>query len=225
MDSFTVSEDLVTSPSHKQAGTSHTDFDGLLAAKRQLKLHEDLAQGNGGQAWPAGHVLAKYLLRTCRETLRDCSIVELGAGGGLVGLSVALGCKLRQPIYITDQAPMLPLMQKNIELNGLQDHVKAIIYNWGDSRPDNIPSHPDVVLAADCVYFEPAFPLLCKTLEDLIGPETTCYFCFKKRRRADMQFVKAVRKAFEVEPVLDDPDQKTYARENITLCTIKRKHL
>lgn len=60
---------------------------------------------------------------------------------------------------------------------------------------------PDVVLAADCVYFEPAFPLLLSTLEALIGVETTCWFCMKRRRKADARFVIELKKAFAVERV------------------------
>lgn len=56
-----ISEDLITSPQHKAAGTSSLDFNGLLHTS--LKLHEDLSQGCGGQLWPAGMVLGKYLLR------------------------------------------------------------------------------------------------------------------------------------------------------------------
>jgi hypothetical protein len=109
-------------------------------------------------------------------------------------------------------------MQRNIELNNMQERVSACVYNWGEARPASIPaSTPDVVIAADCVYFEPAFPLLQQTLRDLIGPTTVCYFCFKRRRRADMHFVKAIRRQFLVENVEDDPDQTVYARENIFL--------
>jgi len=118
---------------------------------------------------------------------------------------------------------MLNLMQQNIALNELQGKVHAAVYNWGGAKPEAVPAHPDVVLAADCVYFEPAFPLLQQTLEELIGPNTTCYFCFKKRRRADMQFMKAIKKTMLVEDVADDPDKEVYARENITLCVIRRK--
>jgi len=64
------SEDLVSSPTHKAAGTSTVDFDGLL--QTPLKLHEDLTQGCGGQLWPAGMVLGKYMLRDHqKETLRS----------------------------------------------------------------------------------------------------------------------------------------------------------
>ena len=87
-------------------------------------------------------------------------------------LAVALGCTLTTPLHMTDQLPMFELMKQNITLNGLDSKVSASIYDWGESVPVAIPQHPDIILAADCVYFEPAFPLLQKTLQDLIGDST-----------------------------------------------------
>jgi hypothetical protein len=127
------------------------------------------------------------------------------------------------PIYITDQKPMLSLMETNIKINNLSSAVKASVLDWGTPLPKDIPQHPAVILAADCVYFEPAFPLLIDTLQNLIGPETVCYFCFKRRRRADLRFIKLAKKAFDLVEVIDDPDRQTYARENIFLYMIKSK--
>jgi hypothetical protein len=93
----------------------------------------------------------------------------------------------------------------------------ASVYDWGEAVPECVPSNLDIVLAADCVYFEPSFPLLHQTLLLLIGPHTVCYFCFKKRRRADMTFIKAIRKSFEVSDVTDDPEQDIYGKESIFL--------
>lgn len=130
---------------------------------------------------------------------------------------MALGFPLDHPLHLTDQIPMLALMERNIALNNLQDQVKPSIYDWGEPAPEAIPQHPDIILAAECVYFEPAFPLLQQTMKDLIGPNTICYFCFKKRRRADMNFVKVMKKMFLVEPIEDDPDKPTWSRENLHL--------
>ena len=151
------------------------------------------------------------------------SSVELGAGGGLVGLAVARGCKIGSPIHITDQQPMFSLMNDNIKLNHLESMVTASILNWGEPIPEHIPSKPEVILAADCVYFEPAFPLLIATLQDLLGPESVCYFCYKRRRRADLRFMKMAKKTFDVVEVQDDPDAQSYNRENISLLTIRVK--
>ncbi|PSK53132.1 Protein-lysine N-methyltransferase rrg1 [Elsinoe australis] len=138
-----VNDDFVQLPDYKAAGVSEVDFDGLL--KTPLRLHEDLKEGCGGQLWPAGMVLSKHLLR---QKQVSGSILELGAGGGLVGLAVALAHDTK--VHITDQLPMLDLMRKNIELNHLQDKVTASIYDWGSSKPDDIAT-PDVLLAADCI--------------------------------------------------------------------------
>ncbi|KAL4870615.1 hypothetical protein BDV12DRAFT_47313 [Aspergillus spectabilis] len=221
-DPFNISESLVPAREIKQAAQSHVSFDGLL--QRPLLLKEDLKEGCGGQLWPAGMVLSKYMLRQHRSSLVDKTILELGAGGGLVGLAVASGCEIGpSPIYITDQAPMLPLMEANIALNNLSTTVNATVLDWGMSVPDTIPQHPDVILAADCVYFEPAFPLLMSSLNDLLGPDSVCYFCFKRRRRADIRFLKLAKKAFQVTEINDDPDAETYRRENIFLYSIRQK--
>ena len=143
----------------------------------------------------------------------------IGASGvkTICRLAVARGCATSKRLYITDQAAMFPLMQQNIQLNKLEEKVTPEVLNWGDPLPEALPCTPDIILAADCVYFEPAFPLLLKTLLDLVGHQSTVYFCFKKRRRADMHFIKAARKLFVVDEVHDDPDEELYKRDNIFL--------
>lgn len=116
---------------------------------------------------------------------------------------------------------MLALIQENININGLSPKVSASVLDWGSPLPEAIPHWPAVILAADCVYFEPSFPLLRSTLQDLLGPESVCYFCFKRRRRADMRFMKEAKKIFDVTEVKELVDQDKYRRENIFLYTIR----
>lgn len=140
-----------------------------------------------------------------------------------MGLAIARGCQLEHPIYITDQEPMFSLMKDNIRLNNLDPNATAAILNWGEPIPNQIPSKPDVIIAADCVYFEPAFPLLITTLQELLGPNSVCYFCYKRRRRADQRFMKMAKKAFEMEEIRDDAGASTYNRDNIFMYTIRAK--
>ncbi|KIX92214.1 uncharacterized protein Z520_12095 [Fonsecaea multimorphosa CBS 102226] len=228
---FAFSTTLIPERDSKKPATTSLTFDNLLPSNTPLLLHEDLQEGCGGQLWPAGMVLAKYMLKHHRTgSLRGKSVVEIGAGGGLVGLALALGCEDfddGHKIYITDQIPMLALMRKNIALNKLEDKVVAEVYDWGTAPPPTILSpgtqqHPDIVLAADCVYFEPAFPLLLQTLTDLVGPETTCYFCFKKRRKADMRFIRDMMKNFHVDYVEYD-GREADQKEGIFLYAVRRK--
>lgn len=217
-----MSHSLMPERVQKSAGTTSLAFDGLLA--KPLVLHEDLQDGCGGQLWPAGMTLARYLLSERRTTFRNKHIIEIGAGGGLVGLAVALGCDLNRQILLTDQQPMLGLMQKNIHLNKLDSQVLAQVYDWGSKSPlfSSLSGHPDVVLAADCVYFEPAFPFLLQTLDDLIGPNTMCYFCFKKRRKADLRFIRNMMKKFEVDEV-EYEGREADRREGIHLYVVTTK--
>lgn len=53
----------------------------------------------------------------------------------------------------------------------------------GGPAPDWTPARIDLLLLADCVYFEPAFPLLIETMGALLGADTECLFCYKKRRK------------------------------------------
>ncbi|KAK4463464.1 putative methyltransferase-domain-containing protein [Cladorrhinum samala] len=216
-------EDFAPLPEYKAAGDAALDFSGLL--EEPLKLHEDLSAGCGGQLWPAGMLLAKHMLRYHRNELRSARVLELGAGGGIVGLTIAKGCRIDQPLYITDMKDMESLMRHNIDLNELNDRVEARILNWGEPLSEEIVEFkPDIILAADCVYFEPAFPLLLQTLKDLLAltPTATVFFCFKKRRRADMQFIKAARKAFQMAEI-EDEDKPIYSRENLFLYALTKK--
>jgi len=221
-----ISEDFLPSRVPKAPGTTDLSFSGLLSSP--LHLHEDLKDGCGGQLWPAGMVLARYLLEK-KEELRGKVILELGAGGGLVGLAIALA--LRQsplpattskaaspPLLITDLPILLPLQASNITLNALPaTSIISLPLPWGSPLPADLPApyrRPDIILAADCVYYEPAFPLLLETLGELLGQdeagksgssteeeesrESVCYFCMKKRRKADMRFVASLKRAFEV---------------------------
>ncbi len=69
---LTLSEDITPLPTYKAAATSTITFSDLLHPP--LELHEDLTSGCGGQLWPAGMVLAKYMLRYHRDDLKDAKM-------------------------------------------------------------------------------------------------------------------------------------------------------
>jgi hypothetical protein len=105
---------------------------------------------------------------------------ELELGGGVV--------------YITDQQNMVDIMSANINLNSAISSIVAAELDWlllicfqANNRAATIPEHlasPDIVLAADCVYFEPAFPLLQDVLRKLAPTaEVDVYMAYKKRRK------------------------------------------
>jgi Lysine methyltransferase len=64
---LSVTEELVEPRENSQAHRTTLDFGGLL--NTPLILVEDLTNGCGGQLWPAGMVLGKYLLRQHAEDM------------------------------------------------------------------------------------------------------------------------------------------------------------
>jgi len=95
-----------------------------------------------------------------------------------------------------------PYIEQNISLNkgNIRETTLVLpsLLKWGESLPNGVPQHPDILLAADCCYIEASFPLLLSTMKELIREETICFFCYKKRRRADKEMVRMLMKEFSV---------------------------
>jgi hypothetical protein len=117
--------------------------------------------------------------------------------------------------FCSNHRNMISLMENNTALNGIGNIVKPRVLCWyvyavsklfqvADTRGDELPGFAkdaDLVLAADCVYLESAFPLLEKTLLDLTENGTLILMAYKKRRKADARFFKAMRKNFVIDQV------------------------
>ena len=125
-------------------------------------------------------------------------------------LALALGLKSTDvqatTIYVTDgHPPLLPLLQHNIDLNApnISNSISVVPHHlsWGQPISAMIPTPPDVILAADCCYLESNVPLLVATMEALMGNDSVCWFCYKKRRRADKDMIRKLRKLFGVEEI------------------------
>jgi hypothetical protein len=68
-ESFAISESLAPWRDNRAAVTTRVSLDGLLP--EPLLLKEDLKEGCGGQLWPAGMVLAKYIISRHSSDLGD----------------------------------------------------------------------------------------------------------------------------------------------------------
>lgn len=228
MEDF-LDTDYVPIPEQTNLGTSYLTYDGLLADPG-LKVFEDGgASGCGGKLWPAGELLSRYMIRQNLGP-NTKKIVELGSGTGLVGLALAyhLQSQQKEPvkdvdIYITDIDKLVSLMDNNVKLNGLSHIVKPAELNWGQDIP-KYAQKPDLILAADCVYLESAFPLLEKTLLDLtLDNPVPILMAYKKRRKADSRFFKAIKKHFQVREIKDHADYDLFFRQSVYLFEMYRK--
>lgn len=141
-------------------------------------------------------LIAGKLDASCRVYITDQASVILFS-------SSYLACLLKVSLSLLLLRPLLGIMTENVKLNSLEENVHVAEFNWsvsllfpiqslnqqawrGGPIPGNLPSQPDIILAADCVYFEPAFPLLVQTLVDLSNTATHVLFCYKKRRKVGL---------------------------------------
>ena len=143
---------------------------------------------------------------------------RLAIATGLTHYSEAYG---DTHITVTDIPSMLPLLEENVELNPTLIDVQSMGLSWGQPLSASASFRvPDIILAADCCYYEPSFPLLLDSLDDLLeyASEGICYFCFKKRRKADLGFVKMAKKRFDVKDGgLEDSRRAIWQRDGIFL--------
>ncbi|CAD6980359.1 unnamed protein product [Tilletia controversa] len=231
---------ILTSLAHHT--TSSNESNGHKSAEKgyvDVHLQQDVANGCGGWIWPAAEVLGAYLARSPErwaERWAGKDVLELGAGTGLLGLLCArMG--VGGTVWITDQDAMMALMQRNLELNeevaraedgsgtGLPSPCVVKELNWGEPIPEDVPSKPEVLLLADCVYLEIAFQPLVDTMVELSTPSTEILFCYQKRRKADKRFFALLKRHFHFEHVEDDdPDRRTvYNREGTQLLRVVKK--
>jgi len=126
-------------------------------------------------------------------------------------------------VVITDQVPMLELMEANVKLNKLESRFEVKELNWGEPTRDVIPYIPDIILASDCIYLEAAFEPLVATLADVAGPDTTILLSYRKRRKADKRFFNILRKRFEFVEIKDDPNYPVYSREQLFIYCLTKK--
>lgn len=192
--SFTDSErgSLSSVPDHFQL-VAHTYSGGGAAAALTLPLlvrrdPPGLADVKAAQragvdntgnvyVWPAEEVMARYALTGGREALRGRRVVELGAGmTALAGLAAAAGTEAAA-VVVTDGNPAAAeTLARNVELNRAAfggTEVRAAELKWSrEAEPGRLAERLggafDVVLVADCLFFERYHVDLLHTMAELV---------------------------------------------------------
>src|SRR5258708_39352057 len=97
-------------------------------------------------------------------------------------------------------------------------------------RSKTLPAHlqpPDIVLAADCIYLEAAFPLLVSTLVALVPPPPgrapEVLLSYKKRRKADKRFFALLKIYFTWSSLVRGPTIKEGKKNSVSCgaCALK----
>ncbi|XP_069049297.1 protein N-lysine methyltransferase METTL21D [Lepisosteus oculatus] len=188
----------------------------------------------GCVVWDAAIVLAKYLETEQFyqpsegiNTWANKTVLELGAGTGVVGLMAAtLGAR----VTVTDLEDLQPLLELNI-----RDHlplvrtgsVKAKVLKWGGDVTEFLPP-PDFLLMADCIYYEQSVEPLVKTLRDLAGPQTRVLCCYEQRTmgknpEVEKRFFELLLQDFEAEEIPLEKQDPEYSSEDIHILLLRSR--
>ncbi|KAM4626472.1 protein N-lysine methyltransferase METTL21A [Discoglossus pictus] len=168
-------------------------------ANHTIQIRQDWNQlGVAAVVWDAAVVLCMYL-EAGGLGLQDRSVIELGAGTGLVGIVAAL---LGANVAITDREVALEFLKTNVRENlppELRHQVSVQPLTWGRSLEDF--STFDVIVGADIIYLEETFPDLLHTLLHLSAAHTVTLLSCRLRYQRDHDFLDMMRGHFTLEEV------------------------
>ena len=170
----------------------------------------------GATVWESSVVLSSYLHTALpREWWAGRSVLELGAGSGLAGMTAA-ACGARR-VVLTDQVTYL--LRANLDHNfgaaepagvcwrtphGGEATVRQLA--WGDSAQAAECGGPhDVILGADLMYERSSWASLPPTLAALSRPGTVVLWALQRRDSDDATFFDNVASAgFTVDEITAD---------------------
>ncbi|XP_063827385.1 protein N-lysine methyltransferase METTL21D-like [Ostrinia nubilalis] len=203
---------------------------------KTLKIYQKMEGDVNCVVWDASLVLAKYLETMCQhkpDFLSGIKVLELGSGLGVVGLTAAT---LGAQVTLTDLPEALPLLRLNINENktkigSMGGYATAESLVWGDSTSEILKEEFDMIVMADCVYYEEAIDPLVQTLQSLnntMSKKPTIYLT-QEMRDSDIQkglwdtFYEKLTDNFNVEKIPEEQQHANYRSSDITLLRINKK--
>ena len=164
----------------------------------QLTLDQNY-QGLGCTVWDGSIALAKMFENDLEiiENLKRFNILELGAGCGLVGLTLLhLGAKY---VLLTDMEVCLPTLNENVFKNtqtSMRDRVQVMPYVWGEvtTALTKRQGKFDIIVAAEVLYDEVNSRLLAQSAVQLLAKNGIMFVSMGRNRNGEATFVDVMNK-------------------------------
>ena len=169
----------------------------ILTVGHKLQLIQRPSLCLGSIIWEGALVLAKYMEDNAQE-FKGKTVIELGAGIGLVGIvSALIGCS---SITITEIGKLIPLIRENIELNiedpNVRKRVQVKELNWGEHVEGKFDKSYDYIVGSDIVYDKSTFEILIKSFKDLSDNNTIIFLAYRVRSKDETRFFELLEKDF-----------------------------
>jgi predicted nicotinamide N-methyase len=151
--------------------------------------------------WDASIILSKYFENNQQKIkVKAKKIIELGAGKGLVGISLGI---LEANVVITDVGSVISSIKDNIKLNNLSN-VIAKELDWFNPKEED---RYDIIVAADVIWVSELIVPLLDTIDILSrkNPEVVVYLAHQQRSLISdrLFFDGLVDRGFTIEVVTD----------------------
>ncbi|CAM5147888.1 unnamed protein product [Eretmochelys imbricata] len=176
-------------------------------ANHTIQIKQNWKQlGVAAVVWDAAVVLCTYLEMGSID-LQGRSVIELGAGTGLLGIVATL---LGAHVTITDREDALEFLESNVQANlppDLQPRAVVKELTWGRNLGNFAPGKFDFILGADIIYLEDTFADLLQTLEHLCSEHTVILLSCRIRYQRDQNFLEMLEGRFSVREIHYDPSK------------------
>ena len=123
-------------------------------------------------------------------------VLELGAGTGAAGLALA---KAGAHVTLSDLESLIPLLEENVEANGLKSKVETIPLDWKQPSSWEPASKIewDVIVGTDIVYYPSLHKPLLEVIKALIPEDssTLLLLAYEARKGNSTFFLQGLPKA------------------------------
>ncbi|XP_046839201.1 protein N-lysine methyltransferase METTL21D-like [Xenia sp. Carnegie-2017] len=189
-------------------------------------MHQAHIGDVGCVVWDAALVLAKYLENTRWSDLNGRSVIELGAGTGLISLCC---CLAGADVVCTDLKELLPLIELNMKENEhfLKGKFESRELKWGESV-DEFPFF-DFIIMSDVIYYEESIKPLTDTIYKLSNKNTEVLVCYEDRMEGNKQYLKQqffeiLGENFEIKTIPKNQQDTKFQSHDIHVVSMKRKY-
>ncbi|KAA8576865.1 hypothetical protein EYC84_006909 [Monilinia fructicola] len=171
----------------KSEGLAERVFTTGFGRAEEIRIWEETGESIARHIWDAGLVLSSYLsslrgssapggslptLEKFLGTQQDLNILELGAGCGIVGITLAtLFFDKISKILLTDLPEASEILEKNLDTMASKSDALLCSYShqvldWFEPLPESVRGERwELVVVADCTYNPDVVPDLVLTLK------------------------------------------------------------